>query len=84
MFKKHPDYQNFFPFKGVPLDELRDDKKLKAHATSVMYSLTSIVDNLDDGELLVGLLTKVAKSHSRRNIPKTAFWVIQRKSSRSR
>ncbi|GFG30463.1 hypothetical protein Cfor_09306 [Coptotermes formosanus] len=67
LFEAHPQYQKLFPnFEGLTLSELRTSKKLAAHATNVMYSLASVIDNLDDPECLKELLIKLGKNHGRR------------------
>lgn len=40
-----------------------------------MYALSAIVDNLDNNDLLVGLLVKNGESHAQRSIPEKAYWV---------
>ncbi|GJQ73526.1 glob1 [Trypoxylus dichotomus] len=77
-FKHKPEYQNYFPFRGVPMDELTHDPKLKAHAISVMYALSSIIDNLDNSDVLVNLLQKTGESHRRRKIPEESFNVLHK------
>ena len=68
-FTENPSYQqNFKSFKDVPISELSGNKKLLAHAISVLYAVTSLVDNLDDPETLVEMLSKVGQNHSRRHI----------------
>lgn len=73
-FESYPSYQNFFKaFKDVPLKELPKNSKFHAHCTSVMYALTSIVDNLDDPECLVEMLSKLGENHQRRSIARQQF-----------
>ncbi|KAH9489318.1 hypothetical protein Btru_057582 [Bulinus truncatus] len=69
LFATYPYMQDYFPlFKGQTQAELRNSSKLKAHATSVMYALTSYVENVEDSENLVGLVQKIAVSHIGRGI----------------
>ncbi|KAK0062358.1 globin [Biomphalaria pfeifferi] len=69
LFLAYPYMQNYFSlFKGKSIEELRTSAKLKAHATSVMYALTSYVENVEDSENLVGLVQKIAVSHIGRGI----------------
>jgi len=73
-FGAHPEYQKrFSSFKGVPLSELRTSKKLAAHATNVMYSLTCAIDNLDDPLCLKELLLKLGKNHGRHQVTEKEF-----------
>jgi len=73
-FKHHPEYQkDFQAFANVPFNELKTNKKLQAHAFSVMYALTSMIDNLDDIDCLLEILVKTGKTHGQRNIPLKKF-----------
>lgn len=68
-FKHHPEYQkDFKSFATVPMDQLRDNKKLHAHAFSVMYAISSMVDNLEDIDCLLEILVKMGQSHGKRSI----------------
>lgn len=62
-------------FKGKSPSEVRNSPKLRAHATSVFYVLTSYVENVDDPETLVGLIQKIAASHIGRGITVKEFEV---------
>lgn len=55
------------------MEELPKHPQLKAHAITVMYAVTSIIDNLDNNDVLINLLQKTAISHRRRKIPAEAF-----------
>lgn len=46
---------------------------MEAHATSVMYAITQLVDNLDDIELIVEMLKKQARNHANRKVDSTKF-----------
>jgi hypothetical protein len=59
----------------MPLSELKVNKKLTAHATNVMYSLTSVIDNLDDPLCLKELLLKLGKNHGRHQVTEKGFHV---------
>lgn len=73
-FEANPDYQNYFRgFKDVPLKELPSNPKFQAHSTSVIYALTSVVDNLDDTGCLVEMLTKLGENHHRHGISRQEF-----------
>jgi hypothetical protein len=76
LFEAHPEYQKrFSSFRGLSLTELRDSTKLAAHATNVMYSLTGVVDNLEDPECLTELLIKLGQNHRRHYITEKEFHV---------
>lgn len=69
LFTHFPESQDFFTdFKGLPIEEVKEHKKLRAHALSVMYALKSFIDNLDDEETLDALVRKNAKNHAERGI----------------
>uniref|UniRef100_A0A1W7RAG4 Globin C, coelomic n=1 Tax=Hadrurus spadix TaxID=141984 RepID=A0A1W7RAG4_9SCOR len=73
-FTVYPDYQKLFrAFADVPLSELKQNKKLIAHATSVIYSLSSLVESLDDVENLKELTIKISESHLPRGVSKQQF-----------
>ncbi|CAG2111740.1 unnamed protein product, partial [Medioppia subpectinata] len=66
LFDENPEYQALFKaFKSVPKAELRYNKRFVAHVTNVMYTLSMIVDNIDETEVLVEMLTKMADNHRR-------------------
>ncbi|RZC38666.1 Globin domain containing protein, partial [Asbolus verrucosus] len=72
-FKKFPEEQDHFPFKGVPIDQLKTSKKFHAHCSNVMYAFDALVDHINDSELLVNLLQKIGKSHKRHGIKPANF-----------
>ncbi|XP_054714517.1 globin-like [Uloborus diversus] len=77
-FDMFPDYQLLFKaFANTPRNELSKNVKLAAHATSVMYAISSLVDNLQDTECLVELLSKIGHSHRPRNLNKDHFLHLQ-------
>ena len=68
-FTEYPSYQqNFRSFKDVPIDQLRGNKKVLAHANNVLYQISMLVDYLDDIETLGEMLIKLANNHHRRKI----------------
>ncbi|XP_059486524.1 globin-like [Neocloeon triangulifer] len=73
-FDKHPGYYSLFKsFEGLSIADLKTSKKFTAHATTVFHVLASVVDALEDTELLVELCTKLGKAHAGRNVPPSAF-----------
>jgi hypothetical protein len=75
-FEANPSHQKHFKsFKDVPLKDLPSNPKFQAHCTSVMYALTSVVDNLDDTECLIEMLTKLGQNHQRHGISRQEFIV---------
>jgi hemoglobin-like flavoprotein len=68
-FKGYPEYQKLFRgFADVPLDQLAENKRLKAHAFTVMNAINGLVDNLDDPEVLTELLIKTGQNHQKRKV----------------
>jgi len=66
-FEDNPTYQSYFPFRDVKTwEELSKDKRLKAHAANVLYYLSMLIDNLDDPEVFVEMVEKLARSHIRK------------------
>ncbi|XP_021374367.1 globin-2 B chain-like isoform X2 [Mizuhopecten yessoensis] len=84
LFTIFPTSKDLFKhFKDVPLDQLKYDgettksnKKMVAHAMSVMYALESYVDSLDDAYCLEELVKKVAISHKPRGIGPDKFKLL--------
>lgn len=78
MFKTNPSYQNYFSFRDVPdLATLREDKRLKAHARNVMFTLSMVVNSLNDPEVVGEMVHKIARSHLKRNLDETQFTVLK-------
>ena len=67
--------KNFLDFAHVPLDELAENRRLKAHAITVMNAINGLIDNLDDPEVLTELLTKTGQNHARRKLQLSDFTV---------
>ncbi|XP_054159276.1 globin-like [Oppia nitens] len=73
-FDENPTYQQLFKsFKNVPKSELRGNKRVLAHATNVLYAISMLVDNIDDTEVLVEMLKKLATNHQMRHISYNMF-----------
>ena len=78
LFKEYPEAKSFFPFRDVPDEDLPTNGKFKAHAVTVMYSIGSLIDHLNENEILIGLLQKTGESHGKRSIPETAYWELKK------
>ncbi|XP_059476070.1 hemoglobin subunit beta [Neocloeon triangulifer] len=73
-FVMYPHHQKLFPaFANLSVEDLRKNKKFTAHCSNVMFSLTGLVDGLDDTEVLVELCAKIGNSHARHHVPPQAF-----------
>lgn len=69
LFQKYPYMQpGFDSFKGMTAAELRKDRTMYSHSLTVMYSIGSLVENLDDADQLVLLVNKIAHNHLARNV----------------
>ncbi|XP_044760112.1 globin-1-like isoform X2 [Coccinella septempunctata] len=77
LFDKYPEYKKLFPFKDVPDEELKNNMKFKVHCSSVVYNLNQIIDSLDNSELVLGMLDKLATNHIKHNAPHEGFLNIQ-------
>lgn len=74
LFEEHPDIQtSFASFRDKELSELRTNKKMAAHAVTVMTAIQACVDNLNDVETLVEMLKSTGVNHDRRGIPRKDF-----------
>ncbi|KAH6937904.1 hypothetical protein HPB50_005038 [Hyalomma asiaticum] len=66
-FIKWPDSKQLFPrFRNRPVGDLPKDPQFRAHAISVSFQLTAMVDCADDAVLLEALIRKNAVAHSGR------------------
>ncbi|XP_041349239.1 globin-like [Gigantopelta aegis] len=74
LFTRYPHQQDYFQlFRCARLEDLEVSPAMRAHGTTVMATIGSFVDNLDDAECLVDLVQKMAKNHLGRGIPITSF-----------
>lgn len=69
LFAAYPAYQQLFrAFKDVPTDQLKNNKDYSRHALTVAKALNSSIENLENPEKLVSILTSVGKKHVKRNV----------------
>nr|ABS87592.1 hemoglobin III [Phacoides pectinatus]ACH68470.1 hemoglobin III [Phacoides pectinatus] len=70
LFKAYPDTLTPFKslFEDVSFNQMTDHPTMKAQALVFCNGMSSFVDNLDDHEVLVVLLQKMAKLHFNRGI----------------
>lgn len=77
LFEQHPDVQEMFPFaKGKSYEEYKSDPRFAAHINSVLYTLTSVVDHLDDPDVLEAMIRKTGVNHYRRSVSMEQFKVL--------
>ncbi|ROT84928.1 hemoglobin [Penaeus vannamei] len=70
LFRAEPELQTRFKgFADKTEEELKTNKRLAAHASTVMLAITGLVDNLDDVTCLVEMLNATALNHKRRGLP---------------
>ena len=76
LFREYPYTQDYFEhFKGKSLEELQTSTQMRAHATTVMYSIGSLVENLEDSECLIQLVNKLGRNHFHREVSLKSFVV---------
>lgn len=76
LFEKKPDYQNVFEaFKGIPLEDLPENVKFRAHCRGIISALSSAIDSLDNFDLMREILVAVGVRHARRSRDKQPFYV---------
>ncbi|XP_077989971.1 neuroglobin-like [Glandiceps talaboti] len=90
LFTEEPEARQLFKNLGgfEDLEALLKGARLKAHAARVMASLNSLIDHLDDGDVLIQLLIDIGISHAKHNVPKKYFealgaivvWLVETKS----
>ncbi|KAL1494038.1 hypothetical protein ABEB36_009704 [Hypothenemus hampei] len=73
LFQKHPEYHQLFPFRDLPLDQLPENDRFKAHCITLMYAFSSIIENIDNVQMLEQLLAKQGVNHVSRNVPNKAY-----------
>lgn len=81
LFTQDPSAQDLFDqLRDIPLEELAANRKMKAHALRVAASLNSLVEGLDDIEVLIEMLNNVARTHFSHKVTKhhydVRFWFI--------
>ncbi|KAK8766240.1 hypothetical protein V5799_006976 [Amblyomma americanum] len=68
LFLRYPAYQKMFPaFADEPPSELPKNPRMLAHALTVAYAITAIVDSLDEPDTTLELVRKVAVAHALRS-----------------
>ena len=73
-FIQNPEYIPLFPFRDCRnVETMVKDKRLKAHATNVAYTLTMMVENIDEPEIFLEMVDKLAKSHKRKGVVTSHF-----------
>ncbi|XP_013384357.1 globin-like [Lingula anatina] len=74
LFTKIPETKKYFrSLKDKSNEELRKSFVLRAHGATVVNSLTSVVESLDDADCLVSLLKKIGTNHQKIGIPVALF-----------
>ncbi|KAJ8036838.1 Globin C, coelomic [Holothuria leucospilota] len=71
LFTNYPKSKELFEqLRDIPTEDLRNHKKMKAHALRVMASLNSVVESLDDLEILGEMLQNVGRTHVLHHVEK--------------
>ncbi|XP_064107359.1 globin-like [Macrobrachium nipponense] len=77
LFREEPVIQSRFKgFQNKTEEQLRTNRRLAAHASTVLHAITLLVDNLDDVSTLVELLKTTGENHCKRGIPKGDFELL--------
>ncbi|RZC38668.1 Globin domain containing protein [Asbolus verrucosus] len=74
-YEKYPEELQYFPFRHVPREALSGDKKFQGFCSMVIRALDSLIDSLNDSELLMNLLQNVGRGHRKYGIKPQSFWV---------
>jgi hypothetical protein len=75
-FTDFPHYKKKFKgFAHVKFHDLPDNPRLKAHAFTVISSIGSLVDSIDDPEVLSELLISIGHNHKPRKLTMKDFQV---------
>lgn len=73
-FKRYPEYMSLFhDFEHVNVDDLPGEQKFRGHAVRVFFAITSLVDSLDDLDIVVSILEKTAHDHYPRGVRSNHF-----------
>ena len=76
LFEKSPDLQDLFvPFRGMNLDQLRHDEKLREHGLRVMGTIEKCVARLDSPKRMETMLSELGHKHVVLNIKPEYFEV---------
>ncbi|CAH0385483.1 unnamed protein product [Bemisia tabaci] len=67
-FKRQADYQEAFPFRGVPLSELRQNESFRRHAKAVLQFIDTAIASLENTSEILSMLESNGKSHGRKNL----------------
>ncbi|KAL1482000.1 hypothetical protein MTO96_034098 [Rhipicephalus appendiculatus] len=75
LFMRYPQYQKLFTlFADEPVGDLPKNPRMLAHALTFAYTITAIVDSLEEPETAKEIVRKVAIAHAHRSPDmKTAF-----------
>lgn len=74
LFTEYPYMQEIFTdFKGLTAQQLRKDRTMYSHSITVMYSIGSLVENVDVPEQLALVATKIARTHIARSVGVSYF-----------
>ncbi|XP_043492198.1 globin CTT-E/E' [Polistes fuscatus] len=73
-FTKHPEYQQSFkPFKDMPIDQLPGNKRFQAHCAGIIATISTVIDSLQDFDLLVANIEIFTERHRKRGQKQKEF-----------
>ncbi|XP_071823290.1 globin-1-like [Apostichopus japonicus] len=74
LFIQNPSSQDLFEqLRGIPLEDLKTHRKMKAHALRVMASLNTLVEQIDEEEILSEMFNNVARTHVIHKVEKAHY-----------
>ncbi|RWS04272.1 Globin-like protein [Dinothrombium tinctorium] len=74
LFNAHPTYLDMFPsLRDIPRSELKGNIKLIAHGAQVIYTLSAVVNEIENIDVANELLLKIARSHYKRRVMRKMF-----------
>ncbi|XP_045475731.1 uncharacterized protein LOC123681474 [Harmonia axyridis] len=73
-FRQYPHNQKFFSFRNVFLEELPENTDFKIQCALVTAYMSACIENLEDYDVVEGILTNLGKNHKKYKIPTEAFW----------
>ncbi|XP_029169534.1 cytoglobin-2 [Nylanderia fulva] len=66
-FKQYPEYQQQFKsFKDIPFEELPKNKRFQAHCASIISTISKLIEQMYDPELMQASLINLIEKHKNR------------------
>ncbi|RUS85791.1 hypothetical protein EGW08_006420 [Elysia chlorotica] len=68
VLETHPEVSKYFEFTGSHYSSSQRDLKMKTHTLIVLHRLGTIVGQVENPPIMIGLMEKLAKSHVKKGI----------------